>query len=51
MNLSKKEVAATGQLSRMDVSPDGSHVAFITNQQLTGYENHGRRRDVLLRTL
>jgi len=28
-------------VSRINVSPDGSHMAFMTRQQITGYENHG----------
>ena len=30
-----------GPVGRMDVSPSGNHMAFITNQQLTGYDNFG----------
>jgi hypothetical protein len=32
---------ATGHVTRMDVSPDGTHMAFITDARITGYDNHG----------
>ena len=31
----------TAEAIRMDVSPDGSHMAFITTSQVTGYNNDG----------
>ena len=30
-----------GPIGRMDVSPNGDHMAFITNQQMTGYDSQG----------
>ena len=30
---------ATAEASRMDVSPDGAHMAFVTNNRLTSYDN------------
>jgi hypothetical protein len=32
---------ATAQVSRMNVSPDGEHMAMITQERLTGYDNKG----------
>ena len=32
---------SNGPVGRINVSPDGNHMAFITSQQLTGYENDG----------
>ena len=32
-------VDGTGAVRRIQVSPDGSHVAFLTRAKLTGYEN------------
>lgn len=32
----------SGQASRFQVSPDGSHAAFVTNARLTSYDNAGK---------
>jgi hypothetical protein len=32
-----------GPLGRINVSPEGDHIAFTTNQRLTGYDNKGFR--------
>ncbi len=32
---------ANGPVARMDVSPDGAHMAFITNSRPTSYDNRG----------
>ncbi len=34
-------ICSAGPVARMDVSPDGAHMAFITNSQVTPYENAG----------
>ena len=36
-------------VARMQVSPDGSHMAFVTASQVTQYDNAGPPRDVHLR--
>ena len=36
-------------VERINVSPDGSNVAFITKTRLTGYDNAGKSEDVPLR--
>ncbi len=35
------KLCSHGPVVRMDVSPDGSHMAFITASQVTSYENQG----------
>ncbi len=37
----EEATCGNGPVGRMDVSPDGTHMAFITNQQLSGYHNQG----------
>ena len=37
-------------IRRIQVSPDGSHAAFVTKAKLTAYDNEGRR-DVLVRSV
>ncbi len=32
---------SNGPVGRINVSPTGEHMAFMTNQQLTGYQNNG----------
>ncbi len=32
---------ATGDVTRMDVSPDGEHMAFVSPDELTSYDNEG----------
>jgi hypothetical protein len=32
---------SNGPVGRIDVSPDDSHMAFVTNQRMTGYDNRG----------
>lgn len=34
-------ICSAGPVARMDVSPDDTHMAFITPSQLTGYDNAG----------
>ncbi len=31
------------EVTRVQISPDGNHSAFVTNSQVTGYDNHGFR--------
>jgi hypothetical protein len=35
------QFVATAQVTRMNVSPDGEHMAMITHERLTGYDNEG----------
>ena len=41
-NLELASGCATGPVARMQVTPDGSHMAFVTNSQITGYNNNGK---------
>jgi hypothetical protein len=31
----------TAMMTRMDLSPDGEHMAFVTSDRVTAYDNHG----------
>jgi hypothetical protein len=33
---------ATGPVMRMQITPDGSHMAFVTQSKITGYDNAGK---------
>ena len=40
-SLGEREACTTGPILRMQVTPDGSHMAFLTAQRLTSYDNAG----------
>ena len=41
---------ASSPVARMEVTPNGAHMAFITNSNVTGYDSAGHTRDVHVST-